>query len=701
MSRLNHRIFSLRRVVAAMLLATFGTLADAKVPIKVSGLGWIDDREMRLALERLTGAREADVLRANAIEDAAVILTSALNDEGFQRPTIEIVTTREDGTEERFTFDPTFEHPVPRTWRAKALRFRIESGPRWRITGVRIEGLTVLGRDDGEAYFRSDAVLLARARANAYSKGRVGRSEAALLDELRRRGYGEAKVEATIEQVDERTGNVALRVVVHEGPRWVVERVEVSHVPAEGVTLPDPSMWSGVNATPTLEQDVRQALRLGFYHGGYPDVAVTLHTRPGPVHEGVRQVVLVARVNSGPRVTMGQARFEGNRKTRESVLQRRVSLRPGEPLNPVEMDRARQRISRLGVFESVDLRYEPAGEGTRDPVFSLKEGPAYETNLIMGYGSYEQLRGGVEYRQMNLFGLAHQSRGLLVQSMKSTRGEYTYTVPELFGESIDGAAKVFGLQRQEIAFQRQEYGATFSLRRALAALHGDATLGYTFEALRNRENALSTVATDAKQLNVASVTAVVTTDRRDNALRPHKGYHGMVQLELASPKFGGVAEYQRFEFSGSYHTAWGRGRWIHVGLSHGVITTVGADDDRNLPVNKRFFPGGDNSIRGYQMGEAAPRGADGRFLGAKSYALLNVELEQALTQTWSVVAFADALGNATQLRDYPFRERLYSVGLGLRYQTIVGPVRLEYGRNVNPRHDDPPGTWQVSIGFPF
>jgi outer membrane protein insertion porin family len=212
---------------------------------------------------------------------------------------------------------------------------------------------------------------------------------------------------------------------------------------------------------------------------------------------------------------------------------------------------------------------------------------------------------------------------------------------------------------------------------------------------------VATDVTDEKQINVASLDFGLSTDRRDNPLRPRRGYHAIAQLELASPKFGGATQYQRFEISGAYHTPWGNSRWIHVGLSHGVLTTLGAPDDLDLPVNKRFYPGGDNSIRGYQAGEAAPRLPDGRFIGAKSFVLVNLELEQALTPSWSVVAFADTLGTATRLKDYPFRERLYSVGLGLRYQTIIGPIRLEYGRNVNPRPADPPGTWQISLGFPF
>ena len=114
-----------------------------------------------------------------------------------------------------------------------------------------------------------------------------------------------------------------------------------------------------------------------------------------------------------------------------------------------------------------------------------------------------------------------------------------------------------------------------------------------------------------------------------------------------------------------------------------------------------FFPGGDGSIRGYQEGAAAPRDASGLFIGAKAYTQFNLELEQALTSKWSAVVFFDALGTAARLADLPWQEKLYSAGVGVRYQTVIGPVRLEYGHNLNPRQRDPSGTVLLSIGFPF
>ena len=141
--------------------------------------------------------------------------------------------------------------------------------------------------------------------------------------------------------------------------------------------------------------------------------------------------------------------------------------------------------------------------------------------------------------------------------------------------------------------------------------------------------------------------------------------------------------------SASYHLPIGRLHWLHFGLSHGFVTTA-SGPSKDLPFNKRFFPGGDNSIRGYQFGEAAPRDQNHDLVGGESYMLGNIEFEQGITKSLSFVAFVDALGNARSISDYPFNEGLYSVGGGLRWKTLIGPARLEYGYNLHRREEDLP-----------
>jgi outer membrane protein assembly complex protein YaeT len=691
--------------LALALAAAFRGAPEAPAPaepatLEITGVGLWRDHELRRSLILLLGAQRGATLDANAIEDAAVMLVSALGEEGFQKPVVEIEATTADGAVQRLTFDASLETAVPRPLAVRAVAFRVKPGARWHIDSVEIAGLTVLPVKTARAYFRLESMLFILAKTNAYSPAHVASAAGALLGELHRRGYADAVVLANAAKIDETTGAVALHVTVTEGARWQVAAVHFEGTGPDTVALPTAAEWMGRVWSATARGNLQEAIRRAYYKKGFPDVVVRITAVPGPVQDGVKPVTVTAQIRPGAQVKIGQVRFEGNAITRESVLQRSAQVQTDDPLDPLALANARYRISRLGVFDQVDLRLEPADGAVRDPVFTLKESQRYEANLLFGYGSYEEVRGGIEFRQVNLFGLAHQSRILLVQSMKSTSGDYTYSVPELFGESIDGAARIFALQRQEVAFQRQEYGASFTLKRPIPWLRAEGTAGYTFQVLRNNDNELATQATDPEQMNVASVDFGLTGDHRDNPLRPRRGYRWFTQIELAARSLGGTAEYQRLELGAAYHTPWGEGHWIHVGVTHGVITTLGTTD-ATLPVNKRFFPGGDNSIRGYQNGEAAPRAANGQFVGAKSYVLLNFELEQALTPNWSMVAFVDALGTAAQLKDYPFGERLYTAGLGVRYQTLIGPIRVEYGHNLNPRPGDPRGTWQISIGYPF
>lgn len=675
--------------------------APRKAKLEVNGLGWLHNRDQRRSLERLLGDQRGETIGANAIEDAAFLLASALESEGFLHPVIEIETRAADGSKRQFTFDTTLATPLPRPLTATEVDFTVKAGVRSVIEDLEITGLTAVPMDLARQYFIPGRALLGQAAARAYTPARLRRSQEALQDDLRQRGYAEAQVRTLKVAVDDATGRVAVKIQVNEGRRWEVRSLTFAGELGSGVQLEFARQFEHRPWTPLWQQDVRERTRRAFYQRGYPDMTVTVAAKGDAVGDGVKPVDVVATVHAGPAVTVGEVKVAGNEHTKESVLRRRIRTKPGAPLNPIILERARYRLSRLGIFRSIDLEYEPTDGEVRDPVYRLVEAPRYETNLLFGYGSYEQLRGGVEFRQLNLFGLAHQSRLELLQSMKSSRGEYTYTVPELFGESVDGTARLFGLQRQEESFLRQEYGATVGLKRTLPWLKMEATTGYTYQALRNKDSTLSATIPENTDVTVASLDFGLTSDLRDNPLRPRRGYRWFVQLETASRSLGGETDYQRLESGAAFHSSWGGSRWIHLGVTHGIITTFGANDDTLLPVNKRFFPGGESSIRGYQSGEAAPRGPDGKFIGAKSYLLANAELEQALTPNWSVVLFGDGLGESARLSASPFNERLYSVGLGVRYQTLIGPVRVEYGRNVNPRAGDPSGTLHFSVGFPF
>jgi len=696
-SNRHHNLF--RPAFLALALAWAAHLGAAELHVR--GLNWFGNRTAEQRLKLLLGDRASATLDANTLEDAALVLISSLTDDGYLTPSLTVEATLADGRKVQYALDAKLEHPLPRPLAATTATLRLDRGRRFTLQETTFSGLLAVTAKDARAFFIGEDRLLPLASERIYSPGRLQRSLGNLEESLRQLGYAEAVVTAPEVAIDPATGRVRVKVAVQEGRRWMVTALRFAI--ADGSAAPDgiaeehlDQPWNSL-----WRQDTATAIRRWYFIRGHPDVQIAIVPETTDRPDGIKSVRVVAQVAPGAEVRAGETRFTGNRYTHTATLRRLVKSQPGELLNPITFDEGQARISRLGVFRTVDLAYDPADGATRDVTYNVVEGRRQEISLLAGYGSYEQLRGGVEWTHYNVLGLAHTSTLELVQSMKSTEGDYTYTVPQLFGSTLDGSARLFGLNRQELSFRHEEYGANVSVLWPLRNLGIALTTGYTFKHLLDTDNELATRSTDQNQANVASIDLGLVRDRRDNPLRPRKGYKLSLQAELANHALGGEVVYQQLVLAGSYHTGWGGGRWIHLGFSHGVVTTLGAPDDSTLPVSVLFFPGGDGSIRGYQRGGAAPRAADGLFVGAKSYLQANVELEQALTNNWSVVAFADALGTAVRLADYPFNEKLFSAGLGVRYQTIIGPVRVEYGRNLNRRPLDPAGTLQVSIGFPF
>lgn len=669
--------------------------------LKISGLGFWQNRALVKTL-RLLQSEEAPRTHfdANEIEDAALLLLSTLREEGHLQAGLEAIVTGEDGASQSFVWPPGTHPEVPRPLRARAVHFRVARGPLYFYRTIEFAGLRAVDPEAARRFFAGADFLLRGRKTRLYTPGRQARGVAGLLEELHRRGYADAEVRVAEFRQDDRSGAVRVRFEVREGRRhWVRSVRREVYFPDEPEPRETAVDHPDVPYSRFWQQDYAQALQRARYHEGFPDARVELSTvNRETVGERVL-LDLVARVHTGPRVRLAEVRFVGAEHTAPWLLQRRVRLEPGQWLDRVAAEQGRFRLARLGTFESVGLQYEDAGEAGRAVVYPLREGKTLDLSVLFGYGSYELLRGGVEVERRNLFGLAQHARLRATQSFKATSGDLFYSMPELVGRDVDLFLNGSFLRREEISFTRQEYGGGAGGQRFFPSLHLDASIRYSYQILNANDAPVGPVARDQS----AAVSAWVLSlkhDRRDNPLNPRSGYKLTLTLEQASPAFGGEANYQRVELGGTWHQPLGGGRYLHLAVEHGVAWRLSSAPD-DLPFNKRFFPGGESSVRGYQLGEASPRNAQGKLVGAETYLQGNLELEQVLTPAWSVVGFVDGIGVGRELRDYPFQETLFSIGGGIRWRTAIGPVRLEYGHNLDPRPHDPRGTLHLSIGFPF
>ncbi len=690
-----------------VLLLVVGNAWSAEEPkaakLKISGYGLLDNLELKILLKAFDDeSKKREFFDANYIEDAALILVSRVNNDGFLNPKVTANLILKNGERVSYEWHEAVRDPLPRPTEARELEFQIEEGVFYFFDEIAFEGLNAIPEDEARAFFVERGALVKLKTARVFTPGRLTRGLSALTDVLARKGYDEAQATtAQLDQNDE-SGAVNVKIRVQEGPQFLVRSIHTERFyssnaqPAEVSTVITNTVFSRL-----WKQDLAQALRATNFHRGYADTTVAITETNRVKTNGMVLLDLLVKVNSGELIKLGDVKFsfKDTQKTKESLLKRRVRLKEDENLDRIAVEAGRYRLSRLGIFDSVGMRYEQVDEHTRDVVYDLDEGEEVDVSMLFGFGSYELLRVGFEVNQYNIFGRAHRARLRISQSFRTSSVDYLYTLPELIGEDVDVFLHAFGLRREEVSFTREEFGGGAGARKFLRSISSDFGVRYNYQILHAVETDI------AEQVGVAeaavgSVTIDLKRDKRDNPLYPREGYRVFGSLEVASEYLASDVDFQRFEFGASFHQPIHRTSWLHLGLSHGVVFTQGDPRDE-LPFNKRFFPGGENSVRGFQEGEAAPRNADGDVIGAEVFVSANVEFEQALTESWSAVVFFDSIGIAQNLGDYPFDDTLFSAGFGVRWRTVIGPVRLEYGHNLNPREDDPAGTLHFSIGFPF
>ncbi len=695
-------------VLLAVSTAPAAEPKPAKTPkpaqISVSGYGVLGNRELKRILRTVElGGKKPEFFGPSFVEDSAMILAARVKRDGYLEPTITIRLRLDNGDRIVTRADTLLESPLPRPMRIRQVQFQIHKGILYHFQQLEFSGLETINEKQARSYFMETETLLHLKSARVFTPERLRRGLASLTDVFDRQGYADATAEADKVVRDDRNGNVSVHITVKQGPRFFVRSVReefyygTNSAPESSRTVfpnkPYSTLW---------QQDFVLMLKTNQYRLGYPDTAVEVQKLRQQPEDHREEVDLLARVKSGEQIRIGNVEFKGQKRTRRWLMSRRVRIERGELLDPVLVEQGRSRLARLGVFDSVGFEYVPAGDNIRDVIYDVKEGKRLNVSLLFGYGTYELLRGGVEVDAYNLWGRAHHAELLAVQSFKATSGNFTYTIPEVAGRDVDFFLNSSGLRREEISFTRVEYGGGAGIHKYFNSEATDFTARYNYQILNAQEfGTFPEIASEGlTNPAVGSIAFEIKHDRRDNPLYPRKGYKVFLTVETATEYLGGDANFERVEISSSWHHPIGGGRYVSLGLQHSVDLTFGSVE-HNLPFNRRFFPGGQNSIRGYTEGEASPINAAGQILGAETYTLGTVELEQALTPKFSFVLFSDNLGMAHRMESYPWDTGLFTIGAGLRWRTIIGPVRLEYGYNLNPRPHDPSGTLQFSLGFPF
>jgi outer membrane protein assembly complex protein YaeT len=441
------------------------------------------------------------------------------------------------------------------------------------------------------------------------------------------------------------------------------------------------------------------------------------------------RVRAVYNINEGNRSVASEVVITGQTKTSEDSIQRFLAFKPGDTITPQILRRTQRDLYTTGAFSEVNIRNEPVGAAdpnARRITVGVTEAKPLLFVYGTGYSTDDGPRGLVQLTNTNLFGRANTGSVRLRVSRREQFGQISYIDLRSFNSPwattvsayYDRNTDLQSITRQFIVDGEVENGPTqsYGINRFVAFIQTERKLsdvqtirfryGYQNSRLANVQNIpLAEIGRNDRPINLGFISAGFTRDTRDSALNPTLGHLLSGEYTLATRILGGNESYNKIFGNYQYYRALPESTpWLHdsvlaaavrVGLAAPFnVRPTGTFDDKLLPISERFFAGGATTLRGFRFETAGPQiilepTFPGELpalvaAGGNALTIFNFELRYPLTRRVRLVPFYD-LGNVFSLvSDIRFSGMTNTVGLGLRVNTPVGPVGIDYGFLIDP-----------------
>lgn len=548
----------------------------------------------------------------------------------------------------------------------------------------------------GEAKGPPRDPLEARRRAIQASKDAVAL--------LRSEGYYEGAAEPDLAAMS--AGRAAVRVT--PGPRFHLAPASVDWVGAAPNARAMAAAAAALRLSPGgpgraadilgAEGRVVAALR----KLGYADIEI----RPREVivdHADHTVTPRLAFAAGGP-ARLGAIRPKGTDRTRPAWLVRQATWKAGAAYDPALLTKLEKRLLDTGAYESVTVALEPQAASPGQPRavdVTLADRKPHALELGAGYSTTEGSGVDAKWTLYDRLGLADSL--ILTARLHDIQQklDLEQDLPDWAG--ADQTLKVGGgfLGDRTPAYDDLGGGVRVDVARRFDRTNS-ITVGAAFDFAATREkdavNLLATPVGETLKLYIVTTKAAFTLDRSNSILNPTRGWR--LEGEADPTWISGDRElgYLKTQAQLSGYEPLVDG-WpvLAARLKLGSIWGGSIPD---VPADRRFYAGGGGSVRGYGYQEVGPRLSDNTPEGGLSLTEASVELRQALTKRWGLVAFADA-GEVGPSALPAFDSLQYGLGVGVRYDLGFGPLRFDLGTPLNPRAGDSRVQVYISIGQAF
>ncbi|RLC30699.1 MAG: outer membrane protein assembly factor BamA [Deltaproteobacteria bacterium] len=511
--------------------------------------------------------------------------------------------------------------------------------------------------------------------------------------------------------------NEMLKIIIEieEGPQYGVNRVSVDGdlIEPADVLLRKVRIGTQTVFNREVVRDDINALRDLYVDRGYAYAEVVPRTR----EDDLKHVVDICyHITKGPKVRFERINITGNTITRDKVIRRELKAIEAGDFSGEAMRKSKENLDRLGFFEDVKMETR---KGSRDDQMILdvkvRERPTGSFSVGAGYSSEDAIFGMFQISQSNLFGKGQKLQASARLGGLSTQFTLNFTEPWLFDTHYSGNIELYKWKQEydDYTYEGEDYddytrnsygirlGLGYPIDRIDEFTRGSVQYGYDNSDISNIPDTASPAWKDMEGKNItSSLTFGVRRDSRDKPWDTHKGSQNSLSLEVAGGLLGGDVGFYKFRASSAWYFPL---VWNTVFLARGNWGYIKKKPGEKLPVFQKFRIGGINSVRGFDYGDISPRDINGEYVGGEKMMYYTLEYRVPILKKQGIVGlvFFDCGNVFEKGESYTFSGIKRSAGGGIRWYSPMGPLRLEYGKNLNPKEDEKSGKWEFSVGGVF